>query len=47
MKLRPSEKMMSEYIVLAINSAYVSNQVSTLAKTSNGAFKGKRAVNPY
>jgi type I restriction enzyme S subunit len=39
MKLRPNERMTPEYIVLAINSAYVSNQVSTLAKTSNGAFK--------
>lgn len=39
MKLRPNEKMNAEFMVLAINSSYVTNQVSTLAKTSNGAFK--------
>ncbi|HRQ89809.1 MAG TPA: hypothetical protein PLA50_13500, partial [Bacteroidia bacterium] len=39
MKLRPNERMKSEFMVLAINSPYVTNQVSTLAKTSNGAFK--------
>ena len=39
MKLIPNEKMNVEFMVLAINSSYVTNQVSTLAKTSNGAFK--------
>jgi len=39
MKLRPNEKMNAKFMVLAINSSYVTNQVSTLAKTSNGAFK--------
>lgn len=39
MKLRPNEKMNAAFMVLAINSSYVTNQVSTLAKTSNGAFK--------
>lgn len=39
MKVRPNEKMRAEFMVLAINSSYVTNQVSTLAKTSNGAFK--------
>jgi type I restriction enzyme S subunit len=39
MKIRPNDKMISEFVVLAVNSSYVSNQVSTLAKTSNGAFK--------
>jgi type I restriction enzyme S subunit len=39
MKLRPNDRMTAEFMVLAVNSSYVSNQVSTLAKTSNGAFK--------
>ena len=39
MKLRPNDRMTAEFMVLAVNSYYVTNQVSTLAKTSNGAFK--------
>lgn len=39
MKIRPNNRMIAEFMVLAINSIYVSNQVSILAKTSNGAFK--------
>jgi type I restriction enzyme S subunit len=39
MKIRPNNKMRAEFMVLAINSPYITNQVSTLAKTSNGAFK--------
>ena len=39
MKIRPNHKMISEFLVLAINSIYISNQVATRAKTSNGAYK--------
>jgi len=39
MKLRPNEKIRAQFLVSATNSIYVSNQVSTLAKTANGAFK--------
>lgn len=38
--------MNAEFMVLAINSSYVTNQVSTLAKTSNGAFKVSGATVP-
>ena len=39
MKLRPNSRMASDFMVLAINSPYVSNQVLLLAKTTNGTFK--------
>ncbi|MCE7977456.1 MAG: hypothetical protein DYH03_09985 [Nitrospira sp. NTP1] len=39
MKIRPNSKMVAEFMVLAINSLYVSNQVPSFAKTTNGTFK--------
>ena len=39
MKMRPNERMAPAFLVAAINSEYISSQVSTLAKTANGAFK--------
>jgi type I restriction enzyme S subunit len=39
MKLRSNDQIISEFMVFAVNSSYVSNQVSARAKTTNGAFK--------
>ena len=39
MKIRTNDRMVSAFMVSAINDAYVSSQVVTLAKTANGAFK--------
>jgi type I restriction enzyme, S subunit len=38
-KVRPVPSVAPEFLVLALNSAYVTNQVALLAKTTNGTFK--------
>ena len=39
MKLRPNSRMLADFMVLAVNSWYVGNQVPRLAKSTNGIFK--------
>lgn len=38
-KVRPNERMAPDFMVYAINSRYVRNQVACVAKTTNGTFK--------
>jgi type I restriction enzyme S subunit len=38
-KVRPNERMAPDFMVYAVNSRYVRNQVACVAKTTNGTFK--------